>query len=80
MVFAAFRKATLSLLLPLGILLDKTLPPLILLLGLSLSQLANCLAVGNFLMPFKPTSLIKISKVWWLNPSIFSKLIPSKYW
>ncbi len=45
---AAFRKAIFSLLLPLGILLLSTFPPLILLFGTSLSQLVNCLAVPNF--------------------------------
>jgi len=47
MALAAFLSAILSRLLPLGILLLSTLPPLILLFGESLSQLANCFAVSN---------------------------------
>src|SRR5665213_3670699 len=45
---AAFLNAILSLLLPLGTLWLNTLPPLILLLGSSLSQLANCFAYALF--------------------------------
>jgi hypothetical protein len=39
---AAFLNAIVNLLLPFGILLDSVLPPLILLLGVSRNQLANC--------------------------------------
>src|SRR4051812_24397856 len=60
---AAFLKAILSLLLPLGTLWLKTFPPLILLLGATRSQLANCFAVPNFFNPSNPTSLIILSTV-----------------
>jgi len=52
---AAFLRAIFNRLLPLGILLLKIFPPLILLLGANLSQLANCLADSNLLIPC-PTS------------------------
>jgi len=48
MALAALRSAILRLLLPFGVLELSSLPPLILLFGASLSQLANCLAVSNF--------------------------------
>src|SRR5574344_183252 len=60
---AALRSAIFNRLLPLGIRLESTLPPLILLLGASLNQLAKCLAVGNCLIPSKPASLIKDNSV-----------------
>ena len=46
----------------LGILLLSILPPLILLLGANLNQLANCFADSNLLIPC-PTSLISVSTV-----------------
>jgi len=46
--FAAFRSDIFKRLLPFGILLDSTFPPLILLFGASRSQEAKCFAVGNF--------------------------------
>src|SRR5689334_4882928 len=64
---AALRNAIFNLLLPFGTLWLSTLPPLILLLGASLSQLANCFAVSNFLRPSSPTSLIILSTVEWLT-------------
>src|SRR5450432_3583752 len=65
--FAALRNAIFSRLLPLGTLLLNTLPPDILLLGASRSQLANCFAVENFLKPPRPTSLIIAKIVAWLS-------------
>ena len=47
MALAALRKAIFKRLLPLGILLLSTLPPDILLLGASRSQLANLFAVSK---------------------------------
>src|SRR5438874_110372 len=60
---AALRSAILSLLLPLGIVLFNTLPPLILLFGARRSHDANCLPALNFFNPSIPTSLIKLSTV-----------------
>ena len=51
MALAAFRKAIFRRLLPLGTLLLSTLPPLILLLGASLSHEVKCLALSNFVNP-----------------------------
>src|SRR5664279_4024601 len=78
MALAAFLKAIFKRLLPFGILLLSILPPLILLLGASLSQLANCLAVSNLRMPFH-TSLIRARAVAWLTPSMASRSTPPKY-
>src|SRR5918996_50544 len=58
---AALRNAIFNLLLPLGILLLSTLPPLILLLGANLNHDANCFPAPNFFNPSNPTSLIKVS-------------------
>ena len=77
---AACLKAILSLLLPLGILLLSILPPLILLFGASLNQEVNYFDDGNFGNPSGPTSLIIVKTVEWLNPSIFIKSTPLKYW
>ena len=77
MALAALRKAIFNLLLPFGILLDSTFPPLILLFGASLNHEANCFAVPNFLMPSNPTSLINDSTVEWLTPSIANISTPS---
>ena len=59
---AACLSAIFKRLLPLGILLLSILPPLILLFGANLNQLANCLADSNLLIPC-PTSLISVSTV-----------------
>lgn len=61
MALAAFLNAIFNLLLSFGKGLDKTLPPLILVLGANLSQLVNCFALSNFLMPSNPTSIIKLN-------------------
>ena len=60
---AAFRNAIFSLLLPYGIRLESTRPPLILLLGASLNQEANFIAEENFLSPSWPISLMNVSTV-----------------
>lgn len=77
---AAFRSAILSRLLPCGILFESTLPPLILLLGASLSREEKCCACRE-LVPnlLGPISLINVSIVEWLTPGIGSKYTPSKY-
>lgn len=76
---AALLSAIFNRLLPFGIRLESTLPPLILLFGASLSQLAKCLADENCRIPSNPTSLINDSIVEWLNPSIAIRSTPSKY-
>jgi len=76
---AALLSAIFNRLLPFGIRLERTLPPLILLLGASLSQLAKCLADGNCRIPSNPTSLINDNIVEWLNPSMAIRSTPSKY-
>ena len=53
---ATWRKAILSLLLPLGILLLSILHPDILLLGANLSHEVNWFDDGNFGNPYGPTS------------------------
>lgn len=50
---AAFRSAILSRLLPCGILFESTLPPLILLLGASLSREEKCCACRELAQPFR---------------------------
>lgn len=75
---AACLRAIFNRLLPFGILLLRILPPLILLLGASLSQEANCFADWNLWIPW-PTSLIKVRTLEWLTPSMASKSTPSKY-
>ena len=63
MALAAFRKAIFKRLLPLGILLLNTLPLHILLLGTGLNQLANYLAVSNFLNHSGPTLLLMLKTI-----------------
>jgi ABC-type methionine transport system permease subunit len=50
MALAAFLNAIFNQLFPFGILLLSILPPLILLLGASLGQLANCFAVSFYMV------------------------------
>ena len=59
----ALRKAIFNRLLPLGNLLLNIFPPLILLFGDSLNQLASCFAVINLLNPSGPISLIIVKMV-----------------
>jgi hypothetical protein len=80
MALAVFRNAIFSRELPLGMWCESTFPPLILLLGASLSHAVNCLADGNFRIPSSPISLIIAMIKPSLTPSTAIKSTPSKYW
>ena len=58
MAFAEFQSAIFKRLLPIGILFNNTLPPLILLMGDKRSHEVKCFADGNFFIPSKPISLM----------------------